>query len=294
MALRQVHVANAATIQLREASRHDADLLEDSQRLANRLRDHLLRIWPELLALCPAADDPWFWSLLELAPTPAIGATVRPARVSHVLREHRIRRVTAAQVAQVLRTPSVHVAPGVREGVTPRLLDLIAQLRIVSAQRRHAAARLQTLLTAVVEDTPAEQGREHHDTTILQSLPGIGVRVVATMFAEAAGLLHNRDYHALRVLGGTAPVTKRSGKHGFVRMRYACSGRLRQALYCFGMNSLRRDPHTRAHYDALRARGHGHARALRGVVDRLLGVLVSMLRSGQLYDMSRRTAETLS
>ena len=53
---------------------------------------------------------------------------------------------------------------------------------------------------------------------ILQSLPGIGVRVVATMFAEAAGLLHNRNHHALRVLGGTAPVTKRSGKHGFVRM----------------------------------------------------------------------------
>jgi len=38
----------------------------------------------------------------------------------------------------------------------------------------------------------------------------------------------------------------------------------------------------------LRARGHSHGRALRGVADRLLAVLCAMLRSGTLFDASLR------
>jgi hypothetical protein len=41
---------------------------------------------------------------------------------------------------------------------------------------------------------------------------------------------------------------------------------------------------------ALRAKGHSHGRALRGVADRLLAVLIAMLRSGTLYDPNHQTA----
>ncbi len=46
----------------------------------------------------------------------------------------------------------------------------------------------------------------------------------------------------------------------------------------------RRDPLSAAKYAALRARGHGHARALRSVADRLLAVACAMLRNQTLYD----------
>jgi transposase len=285
-ALRQLQVGDPLTLQLREASRQDAELQEDFQRLANRLRDHLLRVWPELLALVPAANEPWLWTLLELAPT--AGHAVPPTRVRQLLREHRIRRVTADEVLAVLRAPSVHVAAGVREGVAPRIADLIEQVRMVYAQRRKAEQRLEAALKAMAADTPTEMGREHQDVEILQSLPGIGVRIAATMLAEAARLLRDRDYHGLRTLGGIAPVTKRSGKSGTVQMRYACQGRLRRAFYICGMCAIQRDAASRRHYDQLRAKGHGHARAIRGVVDRLLAVLVAMLKNGMLYDASRR------
>jgi transposase len=286
--LRAVHVGDPVTRQLRETSRHDAELQEDFQRLANRLRDHLLSVWPELLALAPAADEPWLWTLLELAPTPTSGERLRPARVRQLLREHRIRRLSADEVLKVLRAPSVYLAPGVREGVVPRIADLIEQLRVVHAQRRKAEHRLEAALRALGDETPAEKSREHRDVEILQSLPGIGTRIAATMLAEAAQPLLERDYHALRVLGGCAPVTRRSGKSCVVHIRQACNGRVRFALRCWAMGAISHDPLSREHYDRLRGTGQGHERALRGVVDRLMPVLMAMLRDGTLYDATRR------
>jgi hypothetical protein len=276
------------TLQLREASRHDAELQEDFQRLANRLRDRLVRVWPELLRLAPAANEPWFWTLLGLAPTPASGERLSPARVKRVLVKHRIRRVTADEVVTVLRTRSVYLAPGVREGVAPRIKALLRQIEIVYEQRKEAEHRLEAALQTIADETPTEKVREHQDVEILQSLPGIGIRITATMLAEAAQGLRDRDYHAVRILGGAAPVTRRSGKMRVVQMRYACNGRVRFALRCWATNAIQRDLGTRAHYDRLRKAGHNHDRALRGVVDRLLAVLMAMLRDGTLYDESRR------
>jgi transposase len=287
-ALRELRVTDPLTVQLREASRQDAEVLEDFQRLTNRLRDLLVRVWPELLALVPAANEPWLWALLACAPTPSAGQTLPLARVRRVLRAHRIRRVSAEEVAAVLRSPSVYLAAGVREGVAPRIADLIEQLWVVAAQRRQAEHRLKAALQALAADTAGEQVREHQDVEILQSLPGIGTRIAAVMLAEAAQPLRDRDYHAFRVLGGSAPVTKRSGKSRVVRIRYACHGRVRFALRCWAMGAIQRDAHSRRHYDRLRRAGHDHDRALRGVVDRLITVLVAMLRDGTLYDPNRR------
>ncbi len=287
-AFRQLHMGDPVTLELREISRQDDELREDLQRLTNRLRDLLLRVWPELLHLTPAANEPWFWTLLRYAPTPAAGQTLPVARVQRILREHHVRRLRAADVVGVLRAPSVYVAPGVREGVAPRIAGLVEQIWIVYAQRQQTERRLKQTVQGFANETPTENVREHHDVEILQSLPGIGIRITATMLAETAQLLQDRDYHGLRTVGGLAPVTKRSGKRRTVQMRYACKHRVRAAFFSWGMMAIQKDPHSRAHYDALRAKGHGHARALRGVVDRLLAVLVAMLKDRTLYDPGRR------
>jgi transposase len=90
----------------------------------------------------------------------------------------------------------------------------------------------------------------------------------------------------LRALCGTAPVTRRSGKSCIVVRRLACNGRLRNATYYWASNAIQHDAASRAKYDALRARGHGHARALRSVADRLLYVACTMLKKGTLFDTS--------
>ena len=101
------------------------------------------------------------------------------------------------------------------------------------------------------------------------------------------------DYAALRCLCGVAPVTKRSGKSVFVERRLAAHGRLREAVFHWARGTARFDAVSRGKYQALRARGHGHARALRSVADRLLNVACAMLRDGVCFDPHRvRVATT--
>ena len=104
------------------------------------------------------------------------------------------------------------------------------------------------------------------------------------MLAEASQPLVDRAYHVLRACMGVAPVTKQSGRRRTVSMRYACSGRLREAAYHWARVGAQRDPASRAYYATLRARGHSHGRALRSVADRLLRILMTLLERGQLFD----------
>jgi transposase len=282
---RRVRIDDPRIIQIRELSRMDEDLGQEASRLANRLRDQLHRFYPQLLRLSPAADEPWLWSLVELAPTPAQGVRLPPKRVEKLLHEHRIRRFKAGEVVAELRAPALRVAPGTIEAAAVHIAMLVPRLRLVHAQRAECAHRIDALLDSL--ETDRGQNVEHHDVEILRSLPGVGRVVAATVLAEAFQPLVERDYHALRTFAGSAPVTRQSGKRRCVSMRRGCNVRLRYAVYHWSRAAAQHDPRAREIYTALRARGHTHGRALRQLGDRLLAILVAMLESGTLYDPNR-------
>ncbi|HMA26876.1 MAG TPA: IS110 family transposase, partial [Solirubrobacterales bacterium] len=167
---RRVQLDDPLIIQLRELSRVDQDLAGEGNQLANRLREQLHRFFPQMLHLSPAADEPWLWTLLEVVPTPAAAQRVRAARVEKLLRAHRIRRVSAAEVVTVLRSPALHVAPGVVEAATEHVALLLPRLRLVQAQRQRCGKRIEALLDQLqaAEVPDGEQG-EHRDVEILRS-----------------------------------------------------------------------------------------------------------------------------
>jgi hypothetical protein len=72
-------------------------------------------------------------------------------------------------------------------------------------------------------------------------------------------------------------------------LRRARSQPLNVALYHWARIAVLRDTHSRHHYDQLRDKGHGYARALRGVIDRILSIAIAMLRDRTLYDPSQRS-----
>ena len=81
-------------IQLREWSRIDEDLGDELTRLTNQLRDLVYRSAPGLLALCPAADEPWFWAVLAAgAHAGDATAPVGCADSTGCCATHRIRRL---------------------------------------------------------------------------------------------------------------------------------------------------------------------------------------------------------
>ena len=288
-AFRRVRVDDPLIVELREVARLREDLQEDERRLANRLRDQLYRVDAAWLAVSPAADEPWLWAILAQVPDPTRWTRLSRRRVAAMLRAHRIRRVTADQILDALHQPRLMGAPGVTAAVRTRIAALVPQLQVVADQRRTAEQHIDQLLDHLTAGEALEpEPREHRDVEILQSLPGVGRIVTATMLTEATAALADRDYPTLRAYTGVAPVTKRSGKRAFfVQMRYACKRRLREALYHWARTSIQRDATARTYYDGLRSRGHSHARALRSVADRWLRILIAMLKTRTLYDASR-------
>ena len=283
-AFQLVQQEDPVVVQLRELSRAEDDLDGEFRRLANQLRSQVHRLAPDRLTLCPGADEPWFWALLEAAPTPAAQRRLTRARVDHLLRAHRIRRWRGTDVIERLQDPR----PGVVEAVEAQIRLILPRLEVVQAQRLACRRQLEQLLQQL-RDRPreADQRGEHRDIAILESLPGVGRKVAVTMLAEAAAPLAQRDYDRLRAHLGTAPVTTASGKRRLVSMRRACNRRLRWAAYHWGRASVQHDAASAAYYRDLRARGHRHGRALRSVVDRWLRILIAMLRQNTLYDASR-------
>ena len=102
-------------LRMRELTRAHEQTGHELHVLTNQLGDLLRRYFPTLLTLCPGADELWLWSLLELAALPKDAARLKPARLEKLLREHRIRRYSAADLHSILQAPALPMAPGSAE-----------------------------------------------------------------------------------------------------------------------------------------------------------------------------------
>ena len=282
---RAVRVSDPRIIRLRELTRLDEELNFCFQRHCSQLRQQLQRFFPHVLQLSKTADEPWIWALLDLAPTPAKAGKLTLKRIEKLLGQCKIRRITAAEVVGVLHGPTFSLSAGTVEAASEHVLILLPHLRLLHQQRSALAARIEHVLD---ELSVTGESQRPSDVQVLLSLPGVGRIVTATLLAEASQLITERDYPALRAHAGVAPITRQSGKRSVVLMRYSCNLRLRNALYHWSRVSMQNDPRSREHYQRLRAKGHSHGRALRGLADRLLALLFAMLKSQTIYDPALR------
>jgi transposase len=241
-----------------------------------------------MLQLCSAADASWLWDLIDLVPTPAHAALLSEEQVQRVLKAHRLRRIKAQEVLACLQAPALPVTPGAAEAAQAHCGFLLPCLRVLAEQLKACSQQVSALLRTLTEEPGEDEGPS--DVAIVQSLPGVGRNITAWLFAEAAQPLAERDYEGLRTHSGVAPVTRQSGKRRRVMMRRGCNPRLRHALYHMARVAMQRDAHFSHVYEALRAKGQRHGQALRTIGDRLLRILMAMLRDRTLYDASRRSS----
>jgi len=282
---RRLQLDTPQLLRLRELSRAEETLLEDFRRSANRLQDQLHRFYPQMLQLCSAADASWLWDLIDLAPTPAHAALLSEEQVQRLLKAHRIRRVTAHEVLACLQAPALPVAPGAAEAAQAHCGFLLPCLRVLAEHLQACSQQVSALLHTLAAEPGDDEGPS--DVAIVLSLPGVGRKITAWLFAEAAQPLAERDYQMLRTHSGVAPVTKQSGKRRVVVIRRGCNPRLRHALYHMARVAMQCDAHFNHVYAALRAKGQRHGQALRNIGGRLLRILMAMLRHRTCYDASR-------
>ncbi|MET4177852.1 transposase [Bradyrhizobium sp. LA6.1] len=274
-------------IQLREWSRMTEDLSAERNRLANRFRHQLWRYFPQMLELAEDWSQQWILDLWDLIPTPARARAVRTSTIARRLKESRVKRWTADTLLNHLRSTPISVASGVTEACVAHCELILGRLRLVMQQMKLAMKELERLCSAVAELPSASGIAPHADPEILRSMPGIGTIVLAALLSEGHDAIVRRDAQALRGLSGVVPVTRRSGKQIVVIMRQSCPHRLRTAVYHWARVAVLHDFQTRNRYAALRKRGHSHARALRSIGSRLIGVACAMLKTGELFDNGR-------
>jgi transposase len=282
-AFRNLAADDPLVIELREWSRMHDELTLERTRQSNRLRDQLWRYYPQAAELTDDVAANWFLDLWEQVPTPAKAARVSEKTITRILQKHRIRRFNAAEALRILRQQPLSVAAGTVEAVAAHIGIIAARLRLINQQIKEAQRRLDELCAEIEAATPG-QICEQRDMAILRSCPGLGRINIAALLGEGCEPLRRRDYHVLRALAGSAPVTRRSGKSYVVLRRHACNQRLQNAVYHWSRVAIQHDPSSKQRYAELRRRGHSHGRALRTVGDRLLYVLCTLLQRQTLYD----------
>jgi transposase len=288
-AFRALEPADPEVVELREHVRMAEEHGRDLQRWQNRVREQLVRYFPAFLTLKGDDDTVWKLALLEMATTPAMARALPRAKVARLLKAHRVRCHDADEVLAILRVPAPTVSKATLTAAEAHVRSLLRSIHLASEQLKEAQAEIDRILGKLSEPEETEPGQmKQRDAAILSSSPGIGRTVLATLLVEAPQAVRERDYHALRTLGGVAPVTRQSGRHRTVIRRLACNPRLRNALFHWARVAVMKDDRLRAKYDALRARGHTWGRALRTIADRLLNVVCAMLKTGTLYDANHQ------
>jgi len=277
---RHLHREVAGDSELAEAmkvlARAHQGLIWSRQRHLNQLRNALREFYPaalEAFGTDLASVDAL--AVLDVAPTPTEGRSLSTARIAAALkRGGRRRRITerAEEIKAALRSSQLE-APAVVARAYGEVVR--STVRIVAEM----TAQIETLAGDL--DASFEG---HPDAEILRGLPGLGVVLGARVLAEFGDdPVRYADPKARKNYAGTSPITKASGRSKVALARFARNRRLTDALRMWAFCSLTCSEGARRYYDAHRAKGNTHQRALRSLANRWVGILHGCLKLRERY-----------
>ena len=269
-----------ATLTLRATCRARKNLVSHRVAVANQLREHLKRAFPEAVGLFRDLDSPISLKFLTRFDCQDRADWLTPRRLGAWL----------ASVGYCGRVdPTVLHA---RLTAAPRGLtgpDGAAQAHITHA--------LVTTLAALVDQIRAlseqidEQLTLHADQHIFTSLPRAGRVRAARLLAEIGDCRAKfPNPESLACLAGVAPSTRQSGKIRAVGFRWSCNKQLRDAVTDFAGDSIRANPWAKDLYDRAIARGHDHPHAVRVLARAWLFVIWHCWQNGLAYDPTQHRA----
>lgn len=141
--------------------------------------------------------------------------------------------------------------------------------------------RLEAEIKQHIDDDPDLRGKR----ALLETIPGVGPRVSDHMTALLAGRRFDRAEQLAAYLG-LVPVQWESGTSvsGRPRMSKAGPAHLRKLLYMPAIVATRHNPHVKALYDRLLARGKAKMAALGAAMRKLAHLCFGVVHTGKPYD----------
>lgn len=270
--LRRVDTGDEALAELDVLVGFDDDLAGEATRVSNRIRGLLTSIHPALeRVLGPRVTHLAVLEILSRHGGPQGIQQAGRRRLAALANKHapRMGACLVDEIFTALATQQVTV-PGTTaaEKVLPKLAE---SLKRTLQQRKPIASEIEEMLDA------------HPLSTVLTSMPGVGVRTAARILLEVGDGSAFASAAHLAAYAGIAPVTRRSGTsiRGEHPARFG-NRKLKRALFLSAFAALH-EPASRTYYDRKRAEGKKHNAALICLARRRCDVLYAMLKNGELY-----------
>lgn len=268
------------TQELRILCRDEVHLIAQRTALVNQLRAALREYYPAVLEAFEdwVSDGPW--AFIQAFPTPQELVAAGKRRWEKFLHTHRLyRRDSYAKRLEIFaRADQFCGSPAVTRAKSRLAVTLAGQLRLLEVQLNQYRKSIKELFA------------QHPDHDIFGSLPGAGPKIAPRLLGELGNDPARFETHeSLQCYGGSAPVTRQSGKNRWVSFRRACNKMLRQTLYYWADKSREECAWAQSYYQRKREQGQRHSAALRCLAQRWIKILWKMWQTHTQYDEALHT-----
>lgn len=202
-------------------------------------------------------------------------AWLPPAPEARLLQALLARRAAIAQDLQRERNrqekaDATDTPDRIQQSLTDSIEFLVKQLE-----------RLQQVIDEHIDKHPSLQ----RDMALLQSIPAVGPQVGGNMLS----VMHSHNFNSAEQLAaylGLVPVERQSGSSVLGRAKLSKAGpaRIRAVLYMAAIVATRCNPHVKAVYERLLARGKSKMSALGAAMRKLVHLCFGVLKTQQPYE----------
>ena len=279
MAMRDTPAARdpLAGAELRQAARFAMTLVTEQAKVCQRLIRLVELGFPELGELF---DDPTCRTareVLRIAPTATAARRRRTSTLANANAGPGHRRLGQAKAERLQATAADSIAvPELDAEVAFEVGLLLDQYDLLERQITDADRRVAGLLDG-------ETARR------LQTIPGVGPSIAATLISEIGDIGRFDDFDQLLAYAGVHPAERSSGTKGANpetswHMSKAGNAHLRAAAYRMALVGLQHNPVIAAHYARKRAAGKSKMNALGHCMRKALSLVWGVWRNGHDFD----------
>jgi transposase len=252
-----------------------ADLVADRVRMINRLRDLMTSVFPALERAFDYSSRKGALVLLTGYASP-----------------DRIRRIGEARLAAWLRQRKVRDSAG----VAARAITAARAQRTVLAGQVLASSIIAELAENILalderlsrlDDQIAATFAQHPQATVIESMPGFGPFLGASLLVGAGDLRAFPSAGHLAAAAGLVPVPNDSGRRtGNLHRPKRYSRPLRHVFYLSAQTAMQRPGPNRDYYLKKRGQGRTHSQAVIALARRRVDVLWALLRENRTWTVS--------
>ncbi len=266
-----------AGAELRQAARFAMTLVTEQARVCQRLVRLVELGFPELGELF---DDPTCRTareVLRVAPTATAARRRRTSTLANANAGPGHRRLGHARAERLQAAAAGSIAvPELDAEVAFEVGLLLDQFDLLEGQIADADRRVASLLDG-------ELARR------LQTIPGVGPSIAATLLAEIGDIGRFDDFDQLLAYAGVHPAERSSGTKGSNpetswHMSKAGNSHLRAAAYRMALVGIQHNPVIAAHYARKRAAGKSKMNALGHCMRKALAIVWGVWRNGTDFD----------